>query len=239
MKEQYIRTERVIGTEALVKLHHARVAVFGLGGVGGNCVEALARAGIGTFDLIDDDEVVPSNLNRQAFALHSTIGMKKTDAARQRILDIDPDAVVHLYPMFYLPETADQIPFAEFDYIVDAIDTVTAKLDIIERAQTLGIPIISSMGTGNRLDPSRLSIKDVYETSGDPLARIMRHELRKRGIRSLTVCTSSELPVKPLESTEEPKGSRRSVPGSTSFVPPAAGILIASHVVKEIAQIHQ
>ena len=234
MSGEFIRTERVIGHEAMETLRHARIAVFGLGGVGGNAAEALARCGVGTLDLIDNDEVVLSNINRQAFALHSTVGMKKTDAAKARIHDISPDTVVNLYPIFYLPETRDQIPFREFDYIIDAIDTVTAKLDLIEQAIHYDVPIISSMGTGNRMDPSKLSIKDVYETSGDPLARIMRHELRKRGVKKLTVCTSSELPVVPLESEEAPSGTRRSVPGSTSFVPPAAGILIASYVVRQL-----
>jgi len=233
MKEALIRTESVIGSNALEKLKASRVAVFGLGGVGGNCVEALARSGIGTLDLIDNDEVVCSNLNRQVFATQQTIGMKKTDAAKQRVLDISPDTTVNLYPFFYLPDRKDEIPFEQFDYIVDAIDTVTAKLDIILRAKECGIPIICSMGTGNRLDPSKLEIKDIYRTYGDPLAKVMRHELRKRGVDKLTVCASEEEPVKPLEMGEE-KGNRRSIPGSTAFVPSSAGILIASYVVRDL-----
>ncbi len=233
MKEALIRTESVIGSNALKKLRESRVAVFGLGGVGGNCVEALARSGIGTLDLIDNDEVVWSNLNRQIFATQHTIGMKKTDAAKQRILDISPDTTVNLYPFFYLPDRRDEIPFEQFDYIVDAIDTVTAKLDIILRAKECDIPIICSMGTGNRLDPSKLEIKDIYGTYGDPLAKVMRRELRKRGVDKLMVCASGEEPVKPLEMGEE-KGERRSIPGSTAFVPSAAGILIASYVVRNL-----
>ncbi|MBO7703205.1 MAG: tRNA threonylcarbamoyladenosine dehydratase [Solobacterium sp.] len=235
MNEALIRTERIMGTAAMERLRGARIAVFGVGGVGGNCAEALARSGVGTLDLIDNDEVCRSNLNRQVFALQSTIGMKKVDAAKQRLEDISKEITVHTYPLFYLPKTRDAIDFTAFDYIVDAIDTVTAKIDIIEQAMKYGVPIISSMGTGNRVDPSRLVIKDLYETKGDPLARIMRHELRKRGIQKLTVCCSEEDPIKPLEFGEE-ETARRSVPGSTAFVPPAAGILIASYVVRELTQ---
>ncbi len=235
MNGAFQRTRRLIGEAAMEKLADSRVAVFGLGGVGGNCAEALARSGIGTLDLIDSDEVVLSNLNRQVFATHRTIGQKKTDAAYERIADIAPSEKVNLYPIFYLPETADQIPFGEFDYVVDAIDTVTAKLDLIQRANEAGVPIISCMGTGNRLDPSKLVIKDIYKTYGDPLAKVMRHELRKRGVESLEVCCSMEEPIKPLEEAdEEDRGNRRNVPASSAFVPPAAGILIASHVVRKL-----
>lgn len=233
MSDALIRTQSVIGEAALAKLKASRVAVFGLGGVGGNCVEALARSGIGTLDLIDNDEVAESNLNRQLFATVTTVGMKKTDAAEQRIREIAPDVTVNLYPFFYLPDRSGDIPFEQFDYIVDAIDTVTAKLDLIVRAGECGVPIISSMGTGNRMDPSRLSIRDIYGTSGDPLAKVMRRELRKRGVGHLTVCASDEEPVKPIETGEE-KGVRRSIPGSTAFVPASAGILIASYVVRDL-----
>ena len=235
MNGAFQRTRRLIGDAAMEKLAHSRVAVFGLGGVGGSCVEALARSGVGTLDLIDSDEVVLSNLNRQAFAAVHTIGMKKTDAAKERIADIAPSAVVNLYPIFYLPDTAETIPFAEFDYVVDAIDTVTAKIDLILRAKAAGVPIISCMGTGNRLDPSLLTIKDIYKTYGDPLAKVMRHELRKRNVESLDVCCSTEDPIRPLEEAEEEdRGNRRSVPASSAFVPPSAGILIASHVVRHL-----
>ena len=235
MNGAFQRTRRLIGEAAMEKLARSRVAVFGLGGVGGSCAEALARSGVGTLDLIDSDEVVLSNLNRQAFATRRTIGKKKTDAAKERIKDISPSAAVNPYPIFYLPETADQIPFEAFDYVVDAIDTVTAKIDLILRAKAAGVPIISCMGTGNRLDPSLLEIKDIYKTYGDPLAKVMRHELRKRNVESLEVCCSAEKPIKPLEEAgEEENGKRRSVPASSAFVPPSAGILIASHVVRRL-----
>lgn len=232
MNNEFVRFERIVGTEAVTRLKQARIAVFGLGGVGGNCAEALARCGVGTLDLIDNDDVALSNLNRQVFALHSTVGMKKTEAAKARIHDISPETCVNVYSMFYLPEVRDQIPFREFDYVIDAIDTVTAKLDLVEQCFRYEVPVISSMGTGNRLDPSKLEIKDVYKTYGDPLAKVMRHELRKRGIEQLTVCCSREEPIVPLISEEET--GRRSTPGSSSFVPPAAGILIASYVTEQL-----
>ena len=235
MEEAFVRTAMVLGPSAVEALRTKRVAVFGVGGVGGNCAEALARSGIGTLDLIDHDEVAESNINRQVFAVHSTVGKRKVDAAKERIHDICPSTTVNTFPIFYLPETRAQIDFSAYDYIVDAIDTVTAKLDIIGRAAECGIPLISSMGCGNRVDPSQLRIMDIYETSGDPLAKVMRRELRKRGIGSLTVCTSLEPPLRPLfAGTEEEMKTRRSIPGSTAFVPPAAGIMIASHVVRAL-----
>ena len=235
MDEKFVRTAMVLGPSAVENLRTKRVAVFGIGGVGGNCTEALARSGVGTLDLIDSDDVCESNLNRQVFALHSTVGMKKTDAAKQRIMDISPETAVNTYPVFYLPETADTIDFSVYDYIVDAIDTVTAKLDIIERAGRCGVPVISSMGCGNRVDPSMLRIMDIYDTKGDPLAKVMRRELRKRGIKKLPVCCSLETPLKPLfPGSEEELKTRRSIPGSTAFVPPAAGIMIASYVVRKL-----
>lgn len=242
MLNPYSRTELVIGREAVEKLHRSRVAVFGLGGVGGSAVEALARSGVGTLDLIDNDQVCMTNLNRQQFATVHTVGKQKTDAAEERIHDIDPAIIVHKYPVFYLPEKKDLFPFSEWDYIIDCIDTVTAKLDIIEEAKRLNIPILSSMGCGNRLDPSQLRIMDLYETSGDPLSRIMRHECRKRGIESLDVVCSLEEPVKPMagdasDAKNQRTGSkRRSIPGSTAFVPPAAGILAASFAVRKLIQ---
>ena len=235
MDDKFVRTAMVLGPSAVENLRTKRVAVFGIGGVGGNCAEALARSGVGTLDLIDSDDVCESNLNRQVFALHSTIGMKKTDAAKQRIMDISPETAVNTYPVFYLPETADTIDFSVYDYIIDAIDTVTAKLDIIERAGRCGVPVISSMGCGNRVDPSMLRIMDIYDTKGDPLAKVMRRELRKRGIKKLPVCCSLETPLKPLfPGSEEELKTRRSIPGSTAFVPPAAGIMIASYVVRKL-----
>ena len=233
----FSRTEMVIGPEAMEAIRNARVAVFGLGGVGGNCVEALARCGIGTLDLIDSDEVAVSNINRQVFATRRTVGMKKTDAAEERVHDISPDTKVHKYPFFYLPDTRDRIPFAEFDYIVDAIDTVTAKLDIIEQAKRMNIPIISAMGCGNRLDPSYLRIMNLSDTRNDPLAKVMRRELRKRGITDLMVCCSAELPHKPIQNEYSEKNAQgRFVPGSTSFVPPAAGIMIASALIRDLTE---
>lgn len=249
MLNEFARTELVIGRDAMDCMKAARVAVFGVGGVGGNCIEALARCGIGTLDLIDDDRICLTNINRQVFATHKTVGKYKVDAAEERIHEISPKTVVNKYKMFYLPSTRDQIDFNQFDYIIDAIDTVTAKLDIIEQAVACHVPIISSMGCGNRVDPSKLVIKDIYETSGDPLARVMRRELRKRGIQKLTVCCSTEKPLRPLDiddlscryhcvcppGTERKCTDRRDIPGSTSFVPPAAGIMIASYVMRDLS----
>ena len=232
MKEQYTRTAMVMGEKALDKLRASHVLVFGAGGVGGNAIEALARCGIGTIGVVDNDTVAVSNLNRQAVATQKTLGMLKTDAAEIRIRDIDPDITVHKYPMFYLPETKGQIDFANYDYIIDAIDTVTAKLDIIETARDLNIPVISAMGCGNRIDPRKLTVTDIYKTEGDPLAKIMRRELKKRSIKKLKVVYSTEKPVKPLF---EEENSRRHIPGSTAFVPSSAGILIASVVCRELS----
>lgn len=244
MREQNIRTSVLIGEEALHILRTKRVAVFGVGGVGGNVVEALARAGVGTIEVIDNDTVALSNLNRQIISLHSTIGMLKTDAAEQRIHDIDPEINVISHACFYLPEKKQEFEFEKMDYIVDAIDTVTAKIDLILEAQKRGIPVISSMGCGNRLDPSRLKVCDLFETSGDPLSKVMRRELRKRGVKKLTVVCSDEKPIRPLIDLSELERNdpdrdpnekvRRSIPGSSPFVPPAAGILIASRVVMDL-----
>ncbi len=231
----FSRTELVIGHEAMERLSRARVAVFGLGGVGGSCAEALARCGIGALDLIDNDAVSLTNINRQAFATHRTVGMKKTDAAEERLHDISPETLIRKYPMFYLPKNRDEFPFAGFDYIVDAIDTVTAKIDIAEQAKKYHIPLISAMGCGNRVDPSFLRIMNLSETRNDPLARIMRRELKKRGITELKVCCSTQLPLKPLHNENSEKNAQgRYVPGSTAFVPPAAGILIASEVMRDL-----
>ena len=224
MEDQYSRTRLLIGQDALDKLSASRVAVFGMGGVGGYVVEALARSGIGALDLIDSDEVAVSNLNRQLIALQGNVGRPKVDVFEERIRDIDPSITVRKYQLFYVPERRDEIPFAEFDYIIDAIDTVTAKLDLIETADRLGIPIISAMGCGNKLDPSRLKITDIYKTEGDPLAKVMRKELRLRGIKKLKVVFSSELPAD--------TGSR--TPSSMIFVPAAAGLMAASEAVRDL-----
>ena len=236
MKEQFLRTAMLLGAEALEKLQKARVAVFGLGGVGGYTVEALARAGIGALDLIDNDTVSLSNVNRQLLATHSTVGMDKTEAAKKRVLDINPDCIVRTHKVFYTPETADQFDFTEYDYIVDAIDTVTGKLALVERANSVGTPIICCMGTGNKLDASAFQVADISKTSMCPLARIMRKELGKRGIRHLKVVYSQEEALTPTGWEEEAAAiGKRQIPGSVSFVPGAAGLILAGEVIKDIA----
>lgn len=232
MTEQFTRTEMLLGKEAMEKLAASRVAVFGIGGVGGYVCEALARSGVGAFDLIDNDKVCLSNLNRQIIALRSTLGRYKAEVMGERILEINPEAVVRVYPLFFLPENAGEIPFCEYDYIVDAIDTVTAKLELAVRAKEYGIPVISSMGTGNKLDPSRFKVADIYETKVCPLAKVMRKELRARGIEKLKVVYSEEEPMTPKVQLKE--GKRRAIPGSVAFVPGAAGLVIAGEVVKDL-----
>ena len=230
------------------RLYHARVAVFGIGGVGGYTVEALARSGIGTLDLIDDDRVCLTNLNRQILATRKTVGQYKVDVAEQRIREINPNAVVHTYKTFYAPQTAEQFDFSQFDYVVDAIDTVTAKLKLVEQAQKAGVPIISCMGAGNKVDPTAFEVADIYKTSVCPLARIMRRELRKRGIQKLKVVYSKEPAITPIEDMSIscrthcicPPGTarkctqRRQVPGSNAFVPAAAGLVLAGEVVNDL-----
>ncbi len=236
--EQFLRTQMLLGTEAVEKLCHSRVAVFGIGGVGGYTVEALARSGIGALDLIDHDSVSVSNLNRQILATHSTVGMPKVEAARQRILDINPDCIVRTYPVFYTPETAEQFDFTQYDYIVDAIDTVTGKLQLVQRAQEAGTPIICSMGTGNKLDASAFEVADISKTSMCPLARIMRKELSKRGIRHLKVVYSKEEARTPTGWEEEAAAlGKRQIPGSVAFVPGAAGLILAGEVIRDLAGI--
>lgn len=229
--EQFIRTEWLLGRNALDKLLRSRVAVFGLGGVGGAAAEALTRSGVGALDLIDHDTVSVTNLNRQAIALHSTLGQQKVEAAAARLRDINPGLRLTLHPLFYLPEGADAFDLSVYDYIVDAIDNVSAKIALITRAQALGVPLISAMGAGNRLDPGQLTIGDIYETSACGLARVMRKELRKRGILRQTVAYSLEAPLAPASSPGE---NGRPLPGSTAFVPPAMGLLIASRVVRDL-----
>lgn len=236
MQEQFIRTQMLLGADAVQRLQKARVALFGLGGVGGYTLEALARSGIGALDLIDSDTVSLSNLNRQILATHSTVGMLKIEAARRRVLDINPNCVVNTYPVFYTPETADQFDFAQYDYIVDAIDTVTGKLQLVQRAVESGTPIISCMGTGNKLDASAFEVTDLSKTSMCPLARVMRRELGKRGIQHLKVVYSREETLTPTGWEEEAAAlGKRQIPGSVAFVPGAAGLLLAGEVVKDIA----
>lgn len=233
MSEQFSRTQLLYGAQSMEKLTASRVAVFGIGGVGGYVVEALARSGIGALDIIDNDQVCLSNINRQIIATHKTIGMYKVDAAEERIHDINPDCVVRAYKTFFLPETQDQFDFSQYDYVVDAIDTVTGKLAIIEKAKKAGVPVISSMGAGNKLHPSMFEVADIYKTEVCPLAKVMRRECKKRGIDSLKVVYSKEMPIKPSEKS----GERKVVPGSTAFVPSVVGLIIAGEVINDIAGI--
>ena len=233
MSEQFSRTQLLYGAQSMEKLAASRVAVFGIGGVGGYVVEALARTGIGALDIIDNDQVCLSNINRQIIATHKTIGMYKVDAAEERIHDINPDCVVRAYKTFFLPETQEQFDFSQYDYVVDAIDTVTGKLAIIEKAKKAGVPVISSMGAGNKLHPSMFEVADIYKTEVCPLAKVMRRECKKRGIDSLKVVYSKEMPIKPLEKS----GERKVVPGSTAFVPSVVGLIIAGEVINDIAGI--
>lgn len=234
MKEQFSRAGLLLGEEALEKLRSARVAVFGLGGVGGYVVEALARGGIGQLDLVDPERFVMSNLNRQLLATHSTVGMLKTEAAQRRIADINPDCVVRTYPVFYLPDTEGQFDFRQYDYVVDAIDTVTAKVSLVRRCREAGTPIICCMGTGNKLDPSAFRVEDLAKTTMCPLARVMRKALSKYDIRHLKVVYSQEEALSPTGCTEEAPQGRRSIPGSVSFVPGAAGLVLAGEVIKDL-----
>lgn len=236
MVDQYTRTALLIGRKKIDILKTKRVAIFGLGGVGGNALESLARFGIGKFDLIDNDVFSISNINRQLLATYETVSKYKVDVAKKRVESINPSAEVRTYKTFYLPTEKEKFNFKDYDYIVDAIDTVTAKIDIIMEAKRCDVPIISAMGCGNRLDPTKLRIDDIYKTSEDPLSKVIRHELRKRKIDSLKVVYSLEKPVKVKEISEEEKenSKKRSIPGSTSFVPPAAGILIGYTVITDL-----
>lgn len=245
---QFSRTELLLGKEAMEKLSHCRVAVFGIGGVGGFTVEALAQSGVGEFDLFDDDKVCLTNLNRQIIATRKTVGQYKVDVMKERILEINPDAVIDIHKTFYTPDVADEYDFASYSYIVDAVDTVTAKLELAQRAQGANVPIISSMGAGNKLDPTAFKVADIYETSVCPLAKVMRRELKKHGVHKLKVVYSREASLKPMESTENschgncicPPGTarkctqRRQVPGSVSFVPSVVGLIIAGEVIKDL-----
>ena len=246
MSDQFIRTRMLIGDDPIQRLQKAKIAVFGVGGVGGFCVEALARSGVGALDLYDDDTVSESNLNRQIAALHSTIGRPKAEVLAERVRDINPSCRVRAIRMFYLPENADTVEFTQYDYVIDCIDTVTAKLDLIQRCTALNVPIISAMGSGNKLDPTAFVVTDLAKTEGCPLARVMRKELRKRGVEHLKVVYSKELPRSPIQpaQAEAPAQSgtrpgttaRKDTPGSISFVPAAAGLLLASAVAREIGQ---
>lgn len=233
--EQYSRTRFLLGQDGMDKLKSAKVAVFGLGGVGSYVVEALARSGIGALELVDHDCISLTNLNRQLFATHDTIGMDKCEAAKQRVLSIDPSIAVTARKTFYMPDTAGQFDFSGYDYVVDAVDTVTAKLALIAAAKAAGVPIISSMGTGNKLDPTKFQIADISKTTVCPLARIMRKECAKRGLKHVKVLFSTEDPIAPqCDSTEEMPEGRRALPGSVAFVPSVAGLIIAGEVIQDI-----
>jgi len=236
MEDKFIRTRMILGDEAMEKLHNAHVAVFGLGGVGGHTAIALARSGVGEMTLVDKDTVSLSNINRQAIAFLSTVGMAKTEAAAKQIRDIDPDIKLHLRHEFYTTETADNFDLAEYDYVIDCVDTVTAKLLLCERSLAAGVPIISCMGTGNKLDPTQLRIADISKTTECPLARVMRKELGKRGIKHLKVLFSAEKPIEPMDCGEVPDEGRRSIPGSIAFVPAAAGLIIAGEAVRDLVK---
>ena len=234
--EEFERIRLLIGKEKTDRLEKARVAVFGVGGVGGNCVEALVRSGIGGIDIFDDDDVSVSNINRQIIALHSTVGKAKVDVMKDRIHDINPNCSVHVYKMFFLPNNSNDIDFGQYDYVVDAIDTVSGKIEIIMKAKEAGVPVISSMGTGNKLHPEMLKIEDIYKTSVCPLARVMRHEMKKRNVESLKVLYSQEKPIEPIEVVKN-ADSGKIIPGSSAFVPPTAGMIIASQVIRDILNI--
>lgn len=245
MLDRFSRTQLVFGKEAMDRLKGSRVAVFGVGGVGGYTVEALARSGVGAIDIIDNDKVCLTNINRQIIATGKSVGKYKVDVAKERIEEINPDCNVTAFRTFYMPETADQFDFTEYDYVVDAIDTVTGKIALIENAKKAGTPIISSMGAGNKVDPTAFEVADIYKTSVCPLARVMRYELKRRGIKKLKVVYSKEKPIPPIDD-EDPNGEngclsmadkvagKRQVPGSTAFVPSVAGLIIAGEVIKDI-----
>ena len=239
MLNEFSRTRMLLGEDAMARLAAARVAVFGIGGVGGHVVEALARSGVGTLELIDNDTVSLTNINRQIIALHSTLDMPKVEAARARVLDICPQTRVIAHQAFFTPETADRFDFTQYSYVVDAIDTVSGKIELAVRAHAAGVPILSCMGAGNKLDPTAFEVTDISKTSVDPLARVMRRELRKRGIELLTVVYSREPARTPLPDPDRDaeKGQRRSVPASNAFVPAVAGLIAASKVIRDIAEI--
>lgn len=248
MLTQFSRTELLLGKDAMHKLNKSRVAIFGIGGVGGYVCEALARSGVGAFDLIDNDMVCLSNLNRQIIATHKTIGRYKTEVMKERILDINPEADVRVHNCFFLPENAEDFPYEQYDYMVDAVDTVTAKIALVMKAQEKQIPIVSSMGAGNKLDASQFRVADIYQTKVCPLAKVMRRELKKRGVKKLKVVYSEEMPMKPNTDIFDVNGqgdanaleiekeacARRSTPGSVAFVPSVAGLILAGEVVKDL-----
>ena len=238
MLNQFSRTALLVGQKAIEKLQQSRMAIFGIGGVGGYVAEALARSGVGSFDLIDNDTVAVTNLNRQIIATHATIGQSKVQVMAERIHAINPEAQVHIHQCFFLPENAHEFDFAQYDYVVDAVDTVAAKIAIIMAAKAANVPVISSMGAGNKMDPAKFQVADIFKTSVDPLARVMRQEMKKHGVKKLKVVYSTELPLTPVGELEDEchaeAPQRRALPGSTAFTPSAAGLLLASEVVKDL-----
>lgn len=248
MLTQFSRTQLLLGEDLMERLKNARVAVFGVGGVGGYVCEALVRSGVGEFDLIDDDKVCLTNINRQIIATRKTVGQYKVDVMKERMLEINPDVKVNVYKCFFLPENADDFPFSEYDYVVDAVDTVTAKIELVMKCKEAGVPIISSMGAGNKLEASAFKVADIYKTKMCPLAKVMRRELKKRGVKKLTVVYSEEKPIRPLEDMSissrtnyicppEAKHKcteRRDIPGSIAFVPSVAGLIAAGEIVKDL-----
>lgn len=250
MLDQFSRTQLLLGEESMKKLTDMRVAVFGIGGVGGYVCEALVRTGIGHFDLIDDDKVCLTNLNRQIIATRKTVGLYKADVMKERMLEINPNVEVNVYKCFFLPENADEFPFADYDYVIDAVDTVTAKVELVMKCKEMNVPIISSMGAGNKLDASAFKVADIYKTKMCPLAKVMRHEMKKRGVKKLKVVYSEEKPTRPIEDMSIscrthcicPPGAqhkcteRRDIPGSVAFVPSVAGLIIAGEVIKDLTK---
>ena len=250
MLDQFSRTQLLLGEESMKKLSDMRVAVFGIGGVGGYVCEALVRTGIGHFDLIDDDKVCLTNLNRQIIATRKTVGLYKADVMKERMLEINPNVEVNVYKCFFLPENADEFPFADYDYVIDAVDTGTAKVELVMKCKEMNVPIISSMGAGNKLDASAFKVADIYKTKMCPLAKVMRHEMKKRGVKKLKVVYSEEKPTRPIEDMSIscrthcicPPGAqhkcteRRDIPGSVAFVPSVAGLIIAGEVIKDLTK---
>ncbi len=241
MVNQFSRTELILGENSIEKLKNSYVAIFGVGGVGGYVCEALARSGVGKFDLIDSDTVSLTNINRQIIATHSTVGKYKVDVMKDRILDINPEAIVNVHKCFFLPETANEFEFDKYDYIVDAVDTVTAKIELVMKAKEMNVPIMCSMGAGNKLDPTKFKVADIYKTNVCPLAKVMRRELKARGVKKLKVVYSEELPITPNEEVmqkckEAEVCDKRSLPGSIAFVPSVAGLVIAGEVVKDLVK---
>ena len=238
MGNKFDRTKRLLGIEAMKKLENMHVAVFGIGGVGGRAADALVRSGIGEITIVDSDEVAESNINRQLIATTKSVGRKKVEVMNEHLLEINPEVKVHIYDCFFLPETKDMFDFSSYDYVIDAVDTVTAKIALVEASLEAGVPIVSSMGAGNKLDPTAFEVADIYKTSVCPLAKVMRKELKARGIKHLKVVYSKEIPLEPIEDEDfvsDEKRSRRATPGSIAFVPSVAGLILAGEVVKDLA----